>query len=367
MSALFESEEATTVRGHRAPVPTARRVIVLLLAVWTGVNVYSVPQIVQNVSSWWAHRHVDSLPIHNATSLVVHVVAFGLLVELALRLRRRRVREAAPVLADERGLLTEGTLVVAREDITSVEVTTDPDLGFATVVYTRKGASLVVPLRTERSAHALASALSPEHDAAKLAFDGISGSRATETILAVLAVVLLVALASNIGALIPEHIGRWLEAKLGGDRPYTPFYWLRWLLTFAPFVVGGLASIPLARPIARRLQRGRIVVHGTGISMGRREIPLQDIAHVEVAEESAVSIALKNGKSVRAAFAADRPLVERDLFVARVREVMAATSVPSYPSAETSGVRVALSQPSEVEMEQASEVDEPERRAMRGR
>jgi hypothetical protein len=45
---------------------------------------------------------------------------------------------------------------------------------------------------------------------------------------------------------------------------------------------------------------------------------------------------------------------------------MAGAPAPSYPSAETSGVRVALSPTSEVEaLEEVSENDEPERRAAR--
>jgi len=105
-----------------------------------------------------------------------------------------------------------------------------------------------------------------------------------------------------------------------------------------------------------------------GVSLGGRRITPQDVARVETGGDSAVSIALKNGTSIRAAFAADRPVVERDLFVTRVRELMAGTGTPSYPSAETSGVRVALSPSPEVDLpEEASDEDVAERRATRRR
>jgi hypothetical protein len=222
-------------------------------------------------------------------------------------------------------------------------VTTDPDLGFATVVHARSGDAYVVPLRTERSAHALASALWPEHDARRLVFEGVSGPRRRETTPALLAAAALLAALAVSPALdmVSQQLGRLLERY--GDRPFTPLYCVEWLQSFGSFVFGSLAALRLVAPIARRFRRGRVVVHPAGITAGTREIRKGDIARVDADEGSAVAITLTDGTAIRAAFAADRPLVERELFVARVRELMEGALSPAYPSAETSGVRVALS------------------------
>lgn len=366
MGAPFEAEEATTVQVRRSVVPQARTLIILALALWTGASSYSVPEAIRNIHVWWVEGHRDTYPLFNTTSLVIHLVAYALLAKLVLGWARRRRRETTTVHADERGLHAGGALVVPRGDVTSVEVTTDPDLGFATVVHARSGDAYVVPLRTERSAHALAAALSPDHDPERLVFEGVSGRRKRETVLAVLALVGVLAAAAACPAigLLPEHVGRWLEARYG-ERPFTPLYWIRWAADFGSFFLGALAALPLAGPISRRLQRGRVIVDRSGVTVGARVVALDAIARVDADDGSAVGITLADGTAIRASFAADRPLVERELFVTRVRELMGEAPSPVYPSAETSGVRVALSPSDAGDDEEALDDDEPQPRAPR--
>jgi hypothetical protein len=339
----FEPEEATTIQVRRPIAPLARKLVVLALALWVGGGSYSVPEAVRNIHRWWAEGHRDAYPLFNTTSLAIHLFAYALAAALVIGWLRRRRRRPSTVRAEERGLLAEDVLVVAREDVGSVEVTTDADLGFATVVHARSGDAYVVPLRTERSARALAAALSPDHDAHRLVFDGVSGARGRETVVAVLAAAALLAAAAASPAigLVQETIGTLLERY--GHQQFSPAYWVEWLQAFASFFLGALASLRLTAPIVRRLQRGRVVVHGAGVTVGTREIARDAIARVDSDEGSAVALTLKDGTAIRAAFAADRPLVERDLFVARVRELYEGAPSPAYPSAETSGVRVALS------------------------
>jgi hypothetical protein len=358
VGAPFEPDEVTTVQVRPSALPIVRRVMLLALTLWTLTQTWSLHDALRNLFLWWGRQpgRSDGYPIQSTTSVALHVLALVLFVSLgrsALRGRAGKRRGSARVRADERGLSTDdgiaATLLVAREDIASVEVRTDPDLGFAVVVHERAGRTLVVPLRHEKTAHDLAAALWPDHDHGKLVFEGVSDRRARETWQAVLAVALLVgvAVASSID-LVPEHLGRELQARYG-DRPYTPLYWLQWLLTFAPVIFGGPAAFLAARPLVRRLRPGRVVVDGAGVSVGERRLAPDDIAGLEAGEGSAVTIALRVGKPVRVAFRGDRPLVERDLFIARVRALTTEQGAPVYPSAETSGVRVAMAPEPETE------------------
>jgi hypothetical protein len=72
-----------------------------------------------------------------------------------------------------------------------------------------------------------------------------------------------------------------------------------------------------------------------------------------------VKLALRDGRAVRLRFSADRPVLERDAFVARVRAIMTEAPVEMYPAAETSGVRVAV-QAEEARLEEAKDEDAQE-------
>jgi len=314
----------------------------------------------------WPHTW---FPISSLTAVALRGLTFalaGVLAFTALRYlgaRRRLPRGAVAVRADEAGLHAEGRRVVSREDIAGVEVTTDPDLGFAVAVRRRNGQTVRIPLRSERDAHAMASALSAEHDPTTLVFEGLSDARRRETRAAllvgggILALVVLqtIAVPFFTWQLVPRVPGPW---EWWTD-PESLRYWFVWLHRYSALAVGLLAVLAARRLVARVLPgRVRVEAHRVSLGEGKRAhvIPRGAIARVEVTETSAVSLALRDGTRVRLAFAADRPLVERALFVARVRALLSEPVAPEYPSAETSGVRVAAPPPDEP----ATELEEPE-------
>jgi hypothetical protein len=119
-------------------------------------------------------------------------------------------------------------------------------------------------------------------------------------------------------------------------------------------ITGILALAVLALgPVLRRLRPGRVTVDRAGMALGEgkraRRIARGDILRVDVDDSPEVKLALRDGRAVRLRFSADRPVVERDAFAARVRAIMAEAPIETYSAAETSGVRVAL------------KADEPER------
>jgi hypothetical protein len=119
-------------------------------------------------------------------------------------------------------------------------------------------------------------------------------------------------------------------------------------------IAGIIALAVLAmKPVLRRLRPGRVTLDSAGVAVGEgkgaRRIAREDIARVDVDDSPEVKLALRDGRAVRLRFSADRPVVERDAFAARVRAIMAEAPIETYSAAETSGVRVAL------------KADEPER------
>lgn len=102
-----------------------------------------------------------------------------------------------------------------------------------------------------------------------------------------------------------------------------------------------------------------------GDGRAARRIAREDIERVDPCGASAVMAALRTGRAVRLRFSADRPVIERDTFIARVRTIMVEPAVTTYPAAETSGVRVALREEG-TEIEEEATVAGPLARARRG-
>ena len=124
------------------------------------------------------------------------------------------------------------------------------------------------------------------------------------------------------------------------ETPRTLLYWMHWLETFGVFF-WALLGLAVAKPIGRRLRQGRVVVDSHALQLGetagnsRRRIAREDLVRAEVSGETGVRLVLRDGSAVRLAFAADRSLAERDLF-------LACLSSANEPAVEISGVRVAL-------------------------
>lgn len=351
VGAPFEPEQATTLHAQAPVRALVHRSLLFLTALWMSVQTGRVLRAIDAVLPW-PHTW---FPISSLTAVALRWLTFVLAGVLAftalryLRARRRLPRGAVAVRADEAGLHADGRLIVSREDIAGVEVTTDPDLGFAVALRRRSGQGVRIPLRSEGDAHAMAAALSTDHDAATLVFEGLSDGRRRETRAAILIGGGLLALVVLQTIAVPFFTWPLLRPVPGPwdwwSHPESPRYWFVWLHRYSALAVGLLAVLATRRVVAGVLP-GRVRVDAQGLRLGEGKgahVILRDaIARVEATETSAVSLALRDGTRVRLAFAADRPLVERAVFVARVRALMTEPAMPEYPSAETSGVRVAV-------------------------
>jgi hypothetical protein len=374
VAAGFEPEESATLKAEVPLRALVWRSLLFLTCMWMSVQTARVLKAILYMLPWnGAAFPVTSLTAH-ALRLLTFVAA-GALGWTALGYlhgRRRLPRGAVTVRADEAGVHADGRVVVPRGDIAAVEVTTDPDLGFAVAVQRRTGPAVRIPLRSESDAHAMAAVLSPGHDTAALVFEGLSDGRARETRAALLlggaalALVVLQTIAVPfftwpLVSLLPGHFD-WY------DHPETLRYWVVWLHRYSALAVG-LLALPAGRRVVARILPGRVRVDARGLVLGEGKgaqvIERGAIARVEATETSAVLLALRDGARVRLAFAADRPLVERDLFVARVRALLTEPAAPAYPSAEASGVRVAV--PAGHEMEHEEKEESPEAQVPRAR
>jgi hypothetical protein len=347
MGGLFESDEATKPRVRVALLTVARRLVLALFAWWAGNSWYSITQAIDYLVRWVAG---DSFPIDSTISLILRFFALlaagSALATLAglVRERPRVPRGAVAVRVDERELHAGEQLVVARADVAGAEVATDVDLGFALVVTTRAGATVRIPQRSESSARGLAAALGAESGA--VVFEGVAGGRSRQTRAAALgatSVVVTLVLMMVLGWMSADpRAWRWFDGWRA-EIPFTFAWWLDIVCTLGIFPAGVALAAALG-PITRRARTGSVTVGPAGVETRDRTIAPHEIAGVEAGTASDVTLALRDGKKVRLAFGAERALVERDLFVARVRELAEApTGEVTYPAAETSGVRVALS------------------------
>jgi hypothetical protein len=375
MGGLFESEEASAPRVRVPLLPVVRRAVLALFAWQAGTVWWSTIEAIDHLARWLAGDHVapwlagnEAFPLFSTPSLLLKLVALlaagSALMKLARAVgeRPRLPRGAVAARVDERGLHAGDRLVVARADVARVDVATDADLGFALVVTTLRGATVRIPQRTERSARGLAEALAPAGTpCGAVVFEGVSGGRSRQTRAAALAA------ASVVGAFGFMTFLAWLVTSPSawglfrgwqGEIAYTPAWWIEIACTLHFFPVG-VALAAAMGPIARRLRTGSVTVGPGGVETRDRALAPDEIAGVEPGAASDVTLALRDGRKVRLAFGAERALVERDLFVARVRELTERSAgAPTYPAAETSGVRVALKPESEA-LAQAAAEEEP--------
>jgi hypothetical protein len=349
-------------------VPLARGVVfagatLFVTFLWgalTGAHVFPVREAIRTVSDWYYGSRFGDIPLFNTGSIAMVVVTtlatalVGLWAAWMFLAWRRLPRGACSVGGDARGLVIDERVVVAADEIDDVEVETDRDAAFAVVVRARSGVEVRAAMETEEAAHDLGSALVPSHDRTRVVFDGLAGSRARETV--AVSVIVLGALAML------------LAARSGVDaeshRQFDLGWWIDWQSTFgAPFYAALLVAL-FARPLARRFRAGRVALDAKAITVdARTRIAYGEIEAVEPSEGVNVAIALRDGRSVRLAFGSERPIVELDEFVARVRAGMAGAIVATHPSAESSGVRVAVRDDDRLD-DEALEGDEgtPERR-----
>jgi hypothetical protein len=379
VSDRFEAGEAR-VQVQPSAVPVIRRVVVLVGLLFYANVIYTPLRALHNIVTWFGGAR-DGDPSHywftygyladNALALAVHLGIVAMAAGIALALARgRRAASLAPagpvaVRADAAGLHADDRLVVPRADVASVDVAVDADVGFAVVVKSRDGATTRVPLRSESDARALAAALDPARaEEGALVFEGVAGRRLGETLVAAAA-------AAGIGA-----VGVWhwfLEAMiiwpLVRRALGPPGFDVRHPLAAAAIelgvectcIAGFIALAVLAtKPILRRLRPGRVTLDRAGVAVGEgkaaRRIAREDIARVDVDDSPEVKLALRDGSAVRLRFSAERPVLERDAFAARVRAIMAEAPIETYSAAETSGVRVAL-KADEPESESEEEAD----------
>jgi hypothetical protein len=347
MGGLFESDEATTPQVRVPLLPVARRLVLALFAWWAGNDWFTTRQAIDNLVQAAARGDFYVAVAMSLALKLVALVAVGAALASAARVVRQRPRiprGAAAVRVDEQGLHAGERLVVARADVARAEVTTDVDLGFALVVTTRAGATVRVAQRSESSARGLASALGAERGA--VVFEGVSGGRSRQTRAAMLAATSAVAtlvLMMVLGWMSTDpRAWRWFDGWRA-EIPFTFAWWLDLVCTLGVFPAGVVLAAALG-PLARRARAGSVTVGPTGVETPDRRIAPEELAGVEAGSASDVTLALRDGRKVRLAFGAERALVERDLFVARVRELtQTPTGEVTYPAAETSGVRVALS------------------------
>jgi hypothetical protein len=355
VGAPFESEEETRPRrGLRLLRVVQWLLFAAVLERW-GWMLWGWAASRDGWGAWRGVGPEEFYQVKDVASLVVHLVVLGAAVRPLANLARdvigslRLPRGATVARVDEAGLHAGDRLLVARGAIARVEVHSDTDLGFALVVTTRDGATVRIPQRSEASARSLAAALEDSPDGQRLVFEGVSGVRRRETragAIAVLGFVVLAALPNLLNyALISPRAWGWFhfrgyEAEIRNSLAW----WLNELCAAGLLPVAAAVALVVALgAVARRLRPGRVAVGRQDVQAGEQTIAGADIAAVEADTASDVTLALRDGKKVRLTFGADRSLVERDLFVARVRAMMNQAVVETYPAAETSGVRVAVS------------------------
>ena len=341
-------------------VPLARRAILLAAmlltsTMWralTSAHVFGPIDAVRNILRWRArvghypNGMVDDIPFFSMSSIAFHALTLVVAVIVATTARRvwrawrRLPREAARAAVDARGLLLDDRVVVAQREIAAVDVATDRDHAFAVVVRSNAGAVLRLPIGSERTAHEIAAALDPAHDRTRIVFDGLTDRRARDMVVA--AIGLVSALAAPIGAaaLLVHH------ADKSDIEQFAFEYWILWVTSFGGFVLSGAIAALAASSVARLLRPGGVALDAKAIELGDGEatwrIGYSKVENVEEGKDDDVALALRDGRRVRLRFDAGRPMVERDQFVLRVRAAIADKVTPSHPSAESSGVRVAL-------------------------
>jgi len=377
------------VQVQPSALPVIRRVVVLVGLLFYA-NVQNTPlRAISNIGLFLDARTGGPIsnPYYasygylaaNVLALAVHAAILLMAAGTALALMRAsRLRKNAPgrpvaVRADARGLHAEDRLIVARAEVASVNVAVDADLGFAVVIQSRDGTTTRVPLRSESDARALADALVPGgvQDGA-LVFEGVATRRLGETLVAAAA-----AVGGGTVVVAHEFLEQLLIWPLVRLALGPPGFDLRHPLAAAAIELG-VASMCMAgfialaflamKPILRRLRPGRVTLDRAGVAVGEgkaaRRIAREDIARVDVDDSPEVKLALRDGGAMRLRFSADRPVVERDAFVARVRAIMAEAPIETYSAAETSGVRVAL-KADEPEFEEEADVEAQAPRARR--
>ena len=384
MSDRFEAGEAR-VQVQPSALPLIRRVVVLVGLLFYANVVYTPLRAISNIGRFLGARTGDPNPYYasygflaeNVLALAVHAAILLMAGGIALALvRASRLRKRVPgcpvaVRADATGLHAEDRLIVARADVASVDVAVDADLGFAVVIQSRDGTTTRVPLRSESDARALADVLEPgaATDGA-LVFEGVASRRLGATLVAAAA-------AAGGGTLVVAHgffedLVIWPLVRLALG---PPGFDLRHPLAAAAIelgvecmcMAGVIALAVLAmKPILRRLRPGRVTLDRAGVAVGEgkaaRRIAREDIARVDVDDSPEVKLALRDGRAVRLRFSADRPVVERDAFAARVRAIMAEAPIETYSAAETSGVRVALKANEPEREEEEAEAQAPRAR-----
>ena len=356
----------------RVPLlPVVRRLVLALFAWEAGSGWYSVKGAVDALANWAAG---GDFPIHSTVSLLLRFFALlaagSALATLArtVRERPRAGRAAVAARVDDEGVHAGDRLLVTRSEVAGVEVATDADLGFALVVRTRAGATVRVAQRLESSARGLAEALGAEPGA--VAFEGVSGGRSRQTRAAALAAVAVVgatAFMMLLGWMSRSPAAwRWFDGWRA-EIPFTFAWWLEIVCGVGLFPAG-IALAAALGPIVRRARTGRVTVGPRGVETRDRTWAPHELAGVEAGAASDVALALRDGRQVRLAFGPDRARVERDLFVARVRALTEApTGKVTHPSAETSGVRVAIARDALPTGDADADDDEVEPQAPRAR
>jgi len=341
-SMAFESVTAARPVVRPPVVPLVRRVLLLLAAVWTAANVDPVLPSINGAAHWAADglRTSESIAFFGLTSLAVHALALVLAGVVAIsalryaRVRRRVSGSKVPVLADERGLHLGGRLALARQDLASVEVTTDPLTGFALATTDRQGLLLRLPLSSEKDARALAQGLSAEHDPSALVFEGLADARTRETRAALVVTAIIAVLATAHLIAVPYLTTSWIRElapapRRWAEHPELLQYWLLWLQRFSALPVGAV-SVFAAGAVVRRLLPGRTRVDAAGVRLGGssgRDLAREDVAGVEPVGSSEAALMLRDGTRVLVGLAPDRPETERDEFVARVGRLLAIRSL----------------------------------------
>jgi hypothetical protein len=343
-------------------LPVVERLVLALFAWLAGSGWWTVRDAIDYLLTWGPSYGAAASLAFRATAVLLLGAAAARLLR-TVRQRPRVPAHAACVRVDGAGLQADGALVVARANVVDVHVATDADLGFALVVTTRSGATVRVPLREEGTARQLAKALGAD-DPRALVFEGVTDARWRQTRAAVLSVVGVLAVlgGSLFLAEMSDNVEYWSWFRgWDAEKPYTFAWWLSMVCLLHVFPTGLALAAALA-PVARRLRQGRVRISGGVIDTGDHLVPVDAVALATAGDESDATLALRDGRRVRIHFGAERPLLERDLFLSRVREIgAAADGVSMYPATETSGVRVAV-KPDEAEAT-VEEVDdlEPER------
>jgi hypothetical protein len=361
---------ARAVQVLAPALPLARRVVLLVGALLYLTSRDLPSQSIANIVGAWVGESARSdargwILAVNLLVLVTQLSALLLAGSVAMRLARglrlRRSVPSGPVLvrATGAGLSVEGRLVLARKDVASAEVTLDPNGGYVVVARSRSGVTTWVCVRTEAEAQALASALLPSRPSGALVFEGVAAGRGQET-LAAAGLLAAAAGAELARELFAGPLWAWAQLLPGGPDFTSHPEGLAFWVVFGAYGLGIWGVLALAalavKPVVRRMLPGRVGVDATGVTLdaalnmsagdgvstqGGTRIAAEDIVRVDADESPQVTLALRSGQQVRLRFAADRPVLDRDAFVARVRALIQEHPVAMYPASETSGVRIA--------------------------